>query len=200
MHDHVDQVSIFGRSYLALVLILAFDWAFTLIHTLQEWRGEKIPIWRNFGAVAGVWISNRAGFRAFIVGLTVFLWVVGLLGILGPVINVPVCLSIGALGFIVGGRIADTLISHLLLHSIGYRPNPGIKSTPLYVLEAIFIVVVFWKDFLHNTRAAWTGFGLGCLGFFIVIPGLLLLRLIKPLSRRERWIPGKPIPQWTSEP
>jgi hypothetical protein len=34
--DHLDQVSIFGRSALALFLILGANWAFTLIHILQE--------------------------------------------------------------------------------------------------------------------------------------------------------------------
>jgi hypothetical protein len=39
--DHFDQVSIFGRSAGALLLILLLDWVFSAFHSYQEWRGAK---------------------------------------------------------------------------------------------------------------------------------------------------------------
>jgi len=36
--DHLDQFSIFGRSSIALFLILGLDWAFSAIHAYEEWR------------------------------------------------------------------------------------------------------------------------------------------------------------------
>jgi hypothetical protein len=53
MLDHLNQVSLFG-SAAALFLILGCNLAFTLIHILQEWKGESVPLWRVFGAVVGV--------------------------------------------------------------------------------------------------------------------------------------------------
>ena len=52
--DHLDQVSIFGRSSVAFFLILALDWAFSAVHAYDEWRGEEAPLWRVFGAIVGL--------------------------------------------------------------------------------------------------------------------------------------------------
>src|SRR3954468_5266080 len=68
--DHLNQVSVFGRSTLELVVILGLDLAFTLLHTLQEWKGSEVPLWRYFGAIVGLWIPNWLGFPSFTVGLT----------------------------------------------------------------------------------------------------------------------------------
>src|ERR1041384_78047 len=83
MLDYLNRVSIFDHSTLALVLILGANWAFTLIHVLQEWKGEKVPLWRVFGAIVGLWITNRWGFAVFTLGLTAILWPVGLVAITG---------------------------------------------------------------------------------------------------------------------
>jgi hypothetical protein len=39
--QHLDQVSVFGRSPVALFFILGLDWAFTAVHDYEEWRGKK---------------------------------------------------------------------------------------------------------------------------------------------------------------
>src|SRR5207248_5134172 len=57
--------------------------------------------------------------------------------------------------------LPDTLVSHWGLYALGYRPNPGLKSTPLYVLEALFIALTFWKGLSLAPCAAWTGVALG---------------------------------------
>src|SRR6202011_2009372 len=54
MLEYFNSVSIFDHSAVALFLILGANWAFTLIHVLQEWKGEKVPLWRVFGAIVGL--------------------------------------------------------------------------------------------------------------------------------------------------
>ena len=199
--EHLDQVSIFGASAFWLFLILALDWAFTALHSYQEWRGEYVPLWRVFGAVVGVRVPNLLGFLLFTVGLTLLLWGIGLAGIAGwfPLHGaVKPETAVIALGALIGARIADTLISHWGLYLLGYRPNPGLKSTPLYVLEAIFLLATFWKGLAQYSHQGWKGFGYGVLFFALVLPVVSLLRAV-PSCRRDRWVRGTPIPAWTKE-
>jgi hypothetical protein len=67
-----------------LVLILIVDFAFTLLHSYQEWKGAGAPLWRNFGAIVGLKIPDWLGFLGFTVGLTFLLFAVGLIGIMAP--------------------------------------------------------------------------------------------------------------------
>ena len=48
-----------------LLLILIADFAITLLHSYQEWKGAGAPLWRNFGAIVGLDISDWWGFRIF---------------------------------------------------------------------------------------------------------------------------------------
>jgi len=196
---HLDQVSVFGPSALAFFLILGFDWAFTAIHVYQEWRGENVPLWRVFGAVVGVWLPNWLGFLLFTVGLTLLLWAAGLTGIAGWFFG-PVNPSTAAwaLGAVIGARISDTLVSHWSLFALGYRPNPGLKSTPLYVIEAIFLLATFWKGLALAPGAAWCGVAVGAAFFILVLPVLSLVRACASW-RRDRWVRGEPIPAWTMQ-
>src|SRR5580704_5772048 len=200
--DHLDQVSIFGRSAVALFLILGLDWAFTAIHDYEEWRGEAAPLWRVFGAVVGLRLPNWVGFLLFTVILTLALWGVGLAGIAGWLPwhgGLAPYKAVGALGVLIGARIADTLISHWGLYALGYRPNPGLKSTPLYVLEAVFILLTFWRGLALYPHAALCGFALGAVIFILVLPILWVVRVIVPPWRRERWTPWQPLPAWTRD-
>jgi hypothetical protein len=200
--DHLDQVSVFGRSALAVVLILGIDLALSLLHSLQEWKGSEVPLWRVFGAIVGIWIPHPLGFASFTLGLTVTLWAVGLMGLAGwlPIAGpIPLCAAIGALGALVGARVADTLVSHWLLYGLGYRPNPGLSSTPLYLTEAAFIGTAFWKGFSLAPQPAWWGFALGCLFFCLVLPALRGLRAVVPSWRRECWARWEPLPAWTKD-
>src|SRR5262245_11527174 len=181
--DHLDRASIFGRSSLALFVVLGINWAITALHSYQEWRGEDVPLWRVFGAIVGVWLPHWVGFLLFTLGLTLLLWGLGLAGIAGwiPVIGpVSLAASAFALGAIVGARISDTLVSHWSLYALGYRPNPGIKSTPLYVIEACFILLTFRHGLLLDPVAGWIGFACGAVFFVLVLPSLWLLRVIAP--------------------
>jgi hypothetical protein len=200
--DHLDKVSVFGPSVVALFLILGLDWVFTGLHTYQEWRGEAAPLWRVFGAVVGLRLPNWLGFLLFTVTLTLALWGVGLAGIAGwlPLAgHLAPYKAVGALGVLIGARIADTLISHWGLYALGYRPNPGLKSTPLYVLEAVFILLTFWKGLSHDPHAALCGFVIGAGFFILVLPALWALRIIAASWRRERWTRWQPLPAWAMD-
>jgi hypothetical protein len=196
--EHLDQVSIFGRSSLALVLILGMNWAFSALHIYQEWRGEEVPLWRVFGAVVGVRLPDWVGFASFTLVLLVLLWATGLAGIAGwlpSVGQLSLPLAVGGLAAIVGARLSDSIVSHWSLYGLGYRPNPGLKSTPLYVIEACFILATFWKGLSAEPTAAWIGFALGAGLFILVLPVLRLFRGI-PSWRHEAWVRGQAIPAW----
>jgi hypothetical protein len=200
--DHLDQVSIFGRSSVAFFLILGLDWAFSAVHAYDEWRGEEAPLWRVFGAIVGLWLPNWIGFLLFTLLLTLALWGAGLAGICGclPIVGqISLPAAVGALGLIIGARISDTLVSHWGLYALGYRPNPGLKSTPLYVIEAIFIALIFWKGLALAPGAAWTGVALGAGFFILVLPALRALRTILPFWARTHWVRWQPLPEWTKE-
>ena len=199
--DHLAQFSIFGRSSVALFLILGLDLTFSAIHAYEEWRGEEAPLWRVFGAIVGLWVPNWAGFLVFTVALTLALWGAGLAGICGclPIVGHSLPATVGALGVIIGARISDTLVSHWGLYALGYRPNPGLKSTPLYVLEAVFIALTFWKGLSLAPCAAWTGIAVGAVVFILVVPGLRALRTIWPSWARAPWVRWQPLPAWTKE-
>jgi hypothetical protein len=197
--DHFSQVSSFGRSATLLILIVAADLAITALHSFQEWKGPGAPLWRNFGAIAGLKIPDTLGFFGFTVLLTVTLWALGLIGIAGwfPLVGAvgPGCAAF-ALGALIGARLSDTLVSHVLLHARGYRPNPGLSSTPLYVLEAIFIMVAFHAGLQAAPLWALIGILPGA-GFFVaVLPGLRWLRSKITGWQREPWQPGQPMPSW----
>jgi hypothetical protein len=178
-----------------LVLILVADFAITLLHSYQEWKGVGAPLWRNFGAIVGLDIPDWFGFPGFTVGLSLALLTtgfVGFTGLLGPGVTAF------ALGALIGARLSDTLISHVLLHGVGYRPNPGLSSTPLYVLEALFIFVVFKARLEVAPGCAKLGLALGVLAFLSVLPLLLVLRWIVPAWSRPRWQRWQPLPPWAS--
>jgi hypothetical protein len=200
--DHLDQFSIFGRSSVAFFLILGLDWAFSAVHAYDEWRGEEAPLWRVFGAIVGLRLPNWLGFLGFTLLLTLALWGAGLAGICGCLPFVGQLwppAAVGALGVIIGARISDTLVSHWGLYALGYRPNPGLRSTPLYVIEAVFIALTFWKGLALAPCAAWTGVALGAVFFILVLPGLRAVRTIRPLWARAPWIRWQPLPEWTKE-
>jgi hypothetical protein len=177
-----------------LVLILLADFTLTSFHSYQEWKGAGAPLWRNFGAIVGLDIPDQLGFFGFTLLLTLTLFAVGYVGIMGPF--GPRCTAL-ALGALIGARLSDTLISHVLLYWIGYRPNPGLSSTPLYFLEAVFIAWVFKAVLTANPDATKYGVIAGAGFFLAVLPLLWLAQLLIPAwRRRPRWLRGQPIPAW----
>src|SRR6266436_8894642 len=174
-----------------LILILLADFAITLLHSYQEWRGAGAPLWRNFGAIVGLDVPDQWGFPLFTVGLTLALFAIGFVGIIGPL---NASWTAAALGALIGARLSDTLVSHVLLYWVGYRPNPGLSSTPLYVLEAGFIAWIFQARLAADPYHAKIGFAAGAIFFVLVLPLLWLLRTLVPALRRTPWTRGQPMP------
>jgi hypothetical protein len=193
MNENLQNIWVLGSSYtlVSLASLQIIDLALTLLHSLQERKGR---LWRYFGAIAGVKIPDRFGQIVFFGGLTLSLWVIGLLGITGAVLwKAP--LAFGCLGAIIGCRISDSLFSHILPNNAGYRPNPGLPSVPLYFVEALVLVVVFYPTMRMHTCPVAIGFILGALAFYAVIPGL---KTFGPLAfgRIKPWEKGSPQPNW----
>jgi hypothetical protein len=191
MSENLSDIWVLGSSYtlVALALLQIADLALTLLHGVQERNGK---LWRYFGAIAGVRIPDGAGQFWFFRVLTISLWIVGLLGVTGTVLW-PTWLAFGCLGAIIGCRISDSLFSHILLNNAGYRPNPGLPSVPLYFIEALVLVVVFYPTIRTHTYAGPIGFFFGALFFYAVIP---VLKMFGPLlfERMTPWEKGAPQP------
>jgi hypothetical protein len=189
MLDHLSEVSVFGRSALALFLILGIGFALTVFHTLQEWKGHGSPVWRNFGAVVGVQVPDWLGFLFFVLILIAGLWLVELVAITGSLLTGAdqAKWAAVALGALVGARLADTLVLHVLLYALRYRPNPGLTSTPLYLAEAVFVIATFSKGLTAGGNSTWVGIATGAGFFCLVLPILWFLRVV-PRWRRERAI------------
>ena len=179
-----------------LALILALDIAITCRHSWQEWKGRGAPLWRYFGAIVGFEIPDRWGFLIFTAALTLTMSAMGIVAIFGAL--GPAC-STFALGMLIGARLSDTLVSHVLLHQLGYRPNPGLFSTLLYVIEALFIAWAFQHRLAADPGLAKAGLIAGIALFVVVLPGLWLLRLVFPGQVRPCWTRWQPIPPWASE-
>jgi hypothetical protein len=195
--DHLSQVSIFGRSLVWFVVLLGLDWIFSAVHAYEEWR---VPLWRVFGAVVGLWLPNWLGFLLFTLGLTLILWSAGLLAIAGwfPLVgDVSLPVAIGALGFIIGAWISDTLISHWGLYALGYRPYTGLRSTVLYVIEAAALLTTFQHGLWLSGGAAFWGLVCGAGFFIVVLPVMRAVRVTAAPWRREPWVPWQPLPVWT---
>jgi hypothetical protein len=195
MQQHLSAGSFLGSSGLALVLILGVDLTLTLVHSVQELKGH---LWRYFGAIAGIRIPDVLGFFLFSLVLTAILWAVSLAGIAGwlPIRGrLPENVAMAAVAGLIGGRLSDRRYSHVRLDRQGFRPNPGLSSTPYYLAEAVVLTVLFLPGLWGHLKAAAVGFLIGWLFFYSVLPLLRSLRVI-PALRRDPWKPGEPIPPW----
>ncbi len=193
MNESLQNIWIFGSSHTLIILaiIQLVDLALTLIHSLQERKGQ---LWRYFGAIAGVKIPDSFGQLVFFGGLTLSLWIVGLIGIYGTVMwRTP--FAFGCLGAVVGCRLSDSLYSHVRLNHEGYKPNPGLRSVPLYLVESVALIVIFFPTVAAHPVPVAIGFVIGALAFYSVIPGL---KILGPLAFQtiEPWKKGTPQPQW----
>jgi hypothetical protein len=193
MTENLQNIWTLGLNH-TLVILAALqisDLALTLLHSLQERKGR---LWRYFGAIAGVKIPDGFGQISFFWGLTISLWIVGLLGITGAVLwQAP--LAFGCLGAIIGCRLSDGWFSHIALNNAGFRPNPGLSSVPLYFAEIAVLLVVFYPTIRMRTLSVLIGFVIGAFAFYSVIPSLKLVgRLVfQPITP---WRTGSPQPEW----
>jgi len=197
--EYFGTISSLGPSALALTSVLAADIAFTGVHIWQEWRGEKFPLYRAFGAIVGLWFPRWAGFLLFTVILAVVQWAIGIVAYASYLPfpgMLPTAVGVCALGAVLGARLGDSIISHWVVSLVSYRPNPGLSSTALYTLEAVLIFICFRGGLALDPIAAWKGFALGFLLFLSVIPILAVLRAVIEPWQRERWVRGEQVPDW----
>jgi hypothetical protein len=188
-------MDLIGNSASLLVLILLADLAITFFHSYQEWKGVGAPLWRNFGAIVGFEVPDKLGFCVFTVLLTLFLFAIGIIGILDFLGSGP---TAAALGLLIGARLSDTIVSHALLYTVGYRPNPGFSSTPLYVIEAFFLGWFFQVRLASAPYWATGGMGFGAVIFVLVLPALRAARWLWPARKRTPWSTWQQIPSWAS--
>lgn len=138
---------------------------FTLLHAADEFFNEGGPLWENFGEIVGTRLPYRLGFALFSVGLPCLLILAAFFAYL---YQSPFALSV-----MVGARLGDTVISHWWLWLTGLSsPNPGLQTTPLYVLEAAAVLFLF--------GVSWPGVLVGAGFFLAVLPVLRLSRRIFP--------------------
>jgi hypothetical protein len=197
---YADSVSLLGPSVVIPLLILALSWAFSAVHVFEEWKGSAFPLWRAFGAIEGVYVPNWLGFPFFTVALLLILWILSVGAIVGLGFGGPLSAQQGVfcLGALIGALLSDCLFSHWIPYLAGYRPNPGVRSTALYVLEAALLLLLFWKGLSAYAAQALVGGLLGALFFLAVWGFLVALRLCVPAWRRSPWVSGQPIPPWAT--
>lgn len=149
---------------------------FTLVHTAEEVVCG--PFWEYYRERFGFGrISYPAGLLLF-VGLALILIGLAVWGYL--------CGSAFALGVLIGARLGDALLSHIGLRLRFRGANPGLKTSPYYLLEA---AVVLW---LMPTSAAGLVLGAGAFaGFWGVSFALRLMpRLHSPEEVADELIRG----------
>jgi hypothetical protein len=192
-----------------LWLLLALSWAFSAIHVFEEWKGAPFPLWRAFGAIEGVYVPGWLGFPSFTIVLLLILLIAGLSGVVGwgAIVSagswpsfgqLPTGQGIFWLGFLIGALVSDCIFSHWIPYLARYRPNPGVRSTALYALEAAVLLWVFGKGLYAYPAPAIAGIALGALFFLAVWGFLVALRLCVPRWRRPPWVSGQPIPPWAT--
>jgi hypothetical protein len=173
----------------AIVLLQIVDWALTLGHSVEELKGRLADY---FGAIAGVRIPAWVGVVFFFAVLTGVLWLVGAIGIIGTY-RWPKRFTVAMLGLLIGCRVADGVFSHVVLHIKGFRPNPGLQTTPLYFAEAVLLCAVFATRLRQYPASAIVGFLIGSVMFYAILP--LLRRYGSKLwPTQHAWQPGSPRP------
>jgi hypothetical protein len=143
----------------------------------------------------------QLGLPVFFVIRTLVLRVVAIVGITGAWSwnrsNVQV-VGVGAVGALIGGRLADSWKSHIELSRKGLNPNPGLASIPLYIAETAALAVIFAPGLIHNWRESVAGLAIGISLFWLFVPASLrLLAIVFP--RHDLWVAGQPMPNWAQE-
>jgi hypothetical protein len=190
--------SVFGDVPIVAALLAIVSMTLTLVHGNQERQGR---LWRYFGAIYGFRFPDWLGLPVFFVMLTLVLWAVAVVGIMGAWTwsgSLTQGWGVGAVGVLIGARLADSWKSHIELSRKGYKPNPGKASVPLYITEAVVLVVVFAPGLIRNWQFAVSGIAVGTGLFWLLVPtSLRLLAMVFP--RHGLWVAGQPMPNWAQE-
>lgn len=199
--DYFNTIFAFGRSRAALLIVLGANLAFTAVHIWEEARGERAPLYRVFGGIVGVCLPKTVGIAIFTVLLGAVQGMAGLVAYTGlPRGQSCLAFGVGALGFVLGARIGDSVISHWTVFLEGFRPNPGLRSTVLYVLEFVGILIMFQPGLRANTTAALVGLTIGIGLFLSVLPLMAIAGLCIKSWQRPRWVREGEMPTWVLDP
>jgi hypothetical protein len=199
MLSHVQKyfaaTSVVGDLSLLTFVILVVSMALTLWHGNQERQGR---LWRYFGAIYGFRFPDFWGGGIFFWILTSVLWLISIVAMTGWPWSGGEAWGIAAVGFLIGARLSDTWKSHAEPWRKGYKPNPGLSSTPFYVCEAVALAVIFAPGLINNWEIALAGLVIGVGLFWIVVP--IFLGIWAHFSPRSHpWIAGQPMPRWALE-
>ena len=201
LSQQLDRLSFLPQSaFPFLVILLGLDLLLTLVHSLQELKGR---MWRYVGAIAGVRIPDAWGYLFFFLALTAVLWLVGFAAVVGYPFTDDLTqndfIRMAAVGALIGLRLSDRWNLHIKLDGEGYRPNPGLPSTPYYLAEAVLLAILFLPGLSawpYGVLGATIGFAIGWLFFYSVVPLVRSLKIFFPALRRDPWKSGEPIPGW----
>jgi hypothetical protein len=162
-----------------MIAFFAFDLVLTALHVRAEYRGE---LWQYFGDIAGVRIPRRVGVALFSIALPVVLFALSAAAFVPMLLgHAPTAWALGALA---GARAGDGAFSHLVQAMRGFRPNPGIVSGVVGMVEAVALLMI------AGEAPVGVGYLAGAAFFAAVIPSLDLLRYVLPKRYRvERWRP-----------
>jgi hypothetical protein len=111
---------------------LAVSIAATGLHTIEELTDDGAPIWDYLGLPVswGVGLVGLLAFGGVQIGLA---WAGYLSG------------ERWALWALLAVRLGDSFASHWLPWLTGRRPNPGIRTTRLYLLEALALAALLCR-------------------------------------------------------
>ena len=154
------EVTIFVLEHSDLMLLVSV--LFTLAHAGEETWGDGAPFWRYYAGIARVRFPDLLGFLVITLTLPLTLIVLAYLGYYQH--------ADWALAVLFGARLGDAVFSHLLPAAAGWRPNPGVWSSGLYVME----VVLAWL--ILSPRVSLLPFALGALPFVLLVELVLILR------------------------
>lgn len=194
--EHLGSISLFPATTAVFLLVICSDMALTVAHTVQEVRAR---MWRYFGAIAGMRFPDPLGvfiFAGFIGGLfwgSAFAGIAGAIPFIGPV---SIEISVGAIGVTIASRLSDAWYSHIELDRRGFRPNPGLPTAGLYLLEGVLLPILFFPGLRAHPVPAAIGAAIGWVTFVTVPFNFRAVRALLPNSHAPVWRAGDPLPEW----
>jgi hypothetical protein len=196
MGEHLASISLLPASAAVFLIAISADMLLTVSHTIQEVRAK---MWRYFGAIAGMRFPDPLGLIIFAVLIGGIFWGSAFAGIAGWIPfygTVPANISVGAIGVTIASRLSDAWYSHIELDRRGFRPNPGLPTAGLYLLEGLLLPIVFFPGLRAHPIPALIGAAGGWVLFVTVPFNFRAVRALLPKSHAPVWRAGEPLPEW----
>lgn len=155
--------------WFGLALSLFGTWLHTFVD--ETLYGDGAPFWDYSADLLGVRPPWLAGFVLFVF----FTLALSAIGVLAYGFG-----SFLALSLLLGMRTGDVLGSHVALAALYKRPNPGLATAPVYVIEAAFSLLWLWGEHqLHRLSWQWA-----LLGFWVFAGPWVIALPYRRLTRR----------------